>query len=379
MRSGRLSAVVLAALVILVPAPTSSLPRAIASVTATVPSGADWMGALSAQIGSLPLDQIVLPGSHDADSVSIPPVGTPASAPAGAFAPDALDPGDPFSVLQTLLPQALLQRFSVPWSRAQDISVAAQLSAGVRYLDVHVCAGPMRHPGLYACHGLYGAPIAAAVIDPVSQFLAAHPTEIVVLDMHEFSAPGSPHGIPMSLHQALAAQIHAAFRAVLLAPGPRKADITLAEVWRTTGRVIVLYNNTQIVRTNPDFWPYTDTIIAWPNTATLSVLQQRVRTNLLCRCDALHVAPPASGAFFDLQLQMTPTGDVLRSGTFGLARVRSLRDLAASNVPMLTYLKGLLSDTSSQARAHLNVVTTDYSELPTLLPFVVALNTGRSS
>jgi hypothetical protein len=182
----------------------------------------------------------------------------------------------------------------------------------------------------------------------------------------------------MSLHRALAAQIHAAFPTVLLSPGPLKADITLTDVWRTTGRVIVLYNNSQIVRANPDFWPYADTIIAWPNTAALSVLQQRVKTNLLCRCDALHVAPAASGAFFDLQLQMTPSRDVLRSGTFGIARVRSLRDLAASNVPMLTYLKGVLSDTSSPARAHLNVVTTDYSELPTLLPFVVALNTGRS-
>jgi hypothetical protein len=201
----------------------------------------------------------------------------------------------------------------------------------------------------------------------------------VVLDMHEFSAPGSPHNLPMSLHQALAAKIHAAFPALLLSPGPLKAGITLAEAWRTTGRVIVLYNNTQIVWTNPDFWPYADTIIAWPSTATLSVLQQRVKTNLLCRCDALHLVPPASGAFFDLQLQMTPTRDVLRSGTFGIGRARSLRDLAASNVPMLTYLKGLLSNSSSQARAHLNVVTTDFSELPTLLPFVEALNTGRSS
>jgi hypothetical protein len=153
---------------ILVPARSSSLPRAIASVAAPMPSGADWMGALSTQIGGLPLDQIVLPGSHDADSASIPPVGTTAPAPAGTDAPDALDPGDPFSVLQTLLPHSLLQRFSAPWSRAQDIGVAVQLSAGVRYLDVHVCAGPPRHPGLYACHGLYGAPIAAAVLDPVS-------------------------------------------------------------------------------------------------------------------------------------------------------------------------------------------------------------------
>lgn len=182
--------------------------------------------------------------------------------------------------------------------------------------------------------------------------------------------------MPVGLHQALAAQIHAAFPGVLLSPGPLKAGITLADVWRTPGRVIILYNDAQTVRANPDFWPYADTIIAWPNTANLGVLRQRVKTNLWCRCDALHAVHATPGVFFDLQLQMTPSRDVLLSGTFGAARVRSLRDLAASNLPMLTYLRGLLRDSSRHARAHLNVVTTDFSDLPALLPFAEALNMG---
>jgi hypothetical protein len=332
------------------------------------------MGALSAQIGNLPLNQIVLPGSHDSDSYSIPPADTLAPAPAGALSPDALDPTNPLSSLEAQLPGPLVQHFSAPWSRAQDLSVAAQLAAGIRYLDVRVCAGGTKYPGLYACHGLYGASIATAVLDPVSQFLAGHPREIVVLDFHDFSAPGSPHYMPASLHQELAAQIHAAFPGLLLPPGPLKASITLANVWRTTGRVIVLYNDARTVQANPDFWPYANTIVAWPNTADLGVLQQRVKANLSCRCDALHAVPPSSTAFFDLQLQMTPSSDVLLSGTFGNAHVRSLQDLAASNTPMLTYLTSLLSDPSIQARAHLNVVTTDFSDLPALLPFVEALN-----
>ncbi len=375
MRSVRLSAVVFVALLLLIPSPSTRLPRAIAKTAPTVTGGADWMGAMSAQIGGLPLNQIILPGSHDSDSVSIPPFGTQAPAPAGAFAPDALDPTDPLSSLETLLPFALLQRLSAPWSRAQDLTIAAQLSAGVRYLDLRVCAGPPAHPGLYACHGLYGAPLTAAVLDPVSRFIVAHPTEIVVLDFHDFSASGSPNSMPIGLHQELAAQIHSAFLGMLVAPGPLKAAITPAAIRQTTGRVIVLYNNNQIVRANPDFWPYSDTIIAWPDTTNLGVLQQRVKTNLLCRCDALHTVPASSGAFFDLQLQMTPGRNVLLPGTFGAARIRSLRDLAASNIPMLTYLKGLLSDSAGPARAHLNVVTTDFSELPNLLPLVEGSNT----
>lgn len=376
MRSGRLGVVVFAALIILIPSHSARLTRPVAAVAAPAPSGADWMGAMSAQIGGLPLNQIVLPGSHDSDSFSIPQAGTPAPAPGGVIAPDAVDPEDPLSIIQTLLPSALVRHFSTPWSRAQDQDTTAQLSDGVRYFDVRICAGPPADPGVYACHGLYGTPIAAAVLDPVSRFLAAHPTEIVVLDFHGFSAPGSPNSMPIGLHQALADQIHAAFLGKLVSPGPLKAAITPDDIWRTTGRVIVLYNNGQIVRQNPDFWPYADTIIAWPTTATLGVLQQRVTTNLLCRCDALHAVAASSGAFFDLQLQMTPDRNVLLPGTFGAARIRSLRELAASNIPMLTYLQGLLSDPASLARAHLNVVTTDFSEVPDLLPLVEALNTG---
>jgi hypothetical protein len=379
MRSGRFIALLFAALIIFVPSYSSRLSRAIASAPAPLPSGAGWMGALSAQIGSLPLNRIVLPGSHDSGSFSIPPVGKAAPAPIGAMSPDALDLRDPLSSLEAALPHVLYQSISTPWSRAQDLDVAAQLSAGVRYLDVHVCAGTTAHTGLYACHGLYGAPLATAILDPVSHFLAAHPTEIVVLDFHRFSAPGTPNSMPVALHQALAAQIHSAFPGLLVPPGPLKAAVRLADVWRTTGRVIVLYNDGQTMRSNPDFWPYADTIIAWPDTANLGVLQQRVKTDLACRCDPLHAVPASAGAFFDLQLQMTPSRDVLVSGTFGTARVRSLRDLAASNVPMLTYLKGLLSNPSGQARAHLNVVTTDFSDLPTLLPFVEALNMGQRS
>ena len=63
------------------------------------------------------------------------------------------------------------------------------------------------------------------------------------------------------------------------------------------------------------------------------------------------------------------------SVSFESCRVRSLRDLAASNTMMLAYLRGLLRASPGQLRPHLNVVTTDFSETPALLPLVVALDT----
>ena len=88
----------------------------------------------------------------------------------------------------------------------------------------------------------------------------------------------------------------------------------------------------------------------------------------------MHAVPASAGAFFDLQLQMTPSPATTLAGTFGSGRIRSLRDLAASNSMMLVYLQGLLRAVPSQLRPHLNVVTTDFSEAPTVLPFVEALD-----
>jgi hypothetical protein len=354
---------------------SSGVARASAAATVPVAAGPDWMSALSAQIGPLPLNQIVLPGAHDSASFSIPPAGTVAPAPTGAVAPDSQDPNNPLAGLSAFMPSALVQRISAPWSRAQDLDIGEQLDAGVRYLDLRVCAGPPAHPGLYACHGLYGAPMSTAVLAPAARFLAAHPKELLILDFHSFAAPGSRSGMPAAMHQELAGEIHAAFAGQVLPPGPLGAAITLNSVWQTSGRVIVLYNDAPTVRANPDFWPYANTIIAWPSTDSLPVLEQRVAQNLQCRCDALHRVPAAAGAFFDLQLQGTPSQALSLAGTFGSGKIRSLRDLAASTSPVLGYLSGLLGS-SGPARTHLNVVSTDFSETPALLPFVEALDTA---
>ncbi len=377
MHPRRPAALMLAAVLCLVC--SSGATRTSASAALPVAAGPDWMGALASQIGPLPLNEIVLPGTHDSATFSIPAAGRTSQAPAGAVSPDAVDPSDPLTALTALLPRAVTERISAPWSRAQDLDIAEQLAAGVRYLDLRVCAGPAAHPGLYACHGLYGAPLRSAVLNPAASFLAAHPREILILDFHHFAGSAVRGIMPAALHQELAGEIHAAFRGLLLPPGPLGAAITLNAVWQTPGRVIVLYNDGPTVRANPDFWPYADTIIAWPSTDSLPVLEQRVAANLLCRCDALHGVRAAGDAFFDLQMQRTPSRAVYIAGTFGTGRVRSLRDLAASNAPVLAYLSALMGSSAGAARAHLNVLTTDFVESPALLPIAEALDTARAT
>jgi hypothetical protein len=351
--------------------PSIALPATRAASTPPLLSGADWMGAIAPLLGPLPLNRIVMPGTHDSASYSIPPLGSPAPKPAGSLSPEVFDPNDPLSPLVALVPQPLVQYVSVPWARAQDLSIAAQLAAGVRYLDLRVCAGPGANPELYACHSLYGAAIRTAVLRPVASFAAAHPGELVILDFHRFAAPRSPAGMAPALHQKLAAEIHAALGSRLVPPTPLGAAITFATVLHTSGRVIVLYNDSPTVLENPDFWPYGNMIIAWPATDSLTTLEQHVAANLTCRCDVTHQVAPATDAFFDLQLQRTPSRATYIQGTFGSSRMRSLRDLASANPSVLANLTQL-TPPASASRANLNIISMDFEQIPGLLSFTEA-------
>jgi hypothetical protein len=66
-------AVVLAAVILMVTACTSS---AGGSVSIENWDGANWMRDLAPQISRLPLSRLVIPGTHDAGTFSIPPDGS---------------------------------------------------------------------------------------------------------------------------------------------------------------------------------------------------------------------------------------------------------------------------------------------------------------
>src|ERR1700744_46810 len=84
---------------------------------------ADWMARNQALLGDRPLASVVLPGSHDAASYRLGRSSSVSPAPAHAWA-------------------NLGSFLAAPRARTQEVSLAAQLEAGVRYLDLRVCAVP---------------------------------------------------------------------------------------------------------------------------------------------------------------------------------------------------------------------------------------------
>jgi len=116
----------------------SSMPKALA----------DWMGELARLDDTVKVRDLVVPGTHDSASYTIP-----------GF--------KPFSAV----------------ARTQSLTVADQLRCGARYLDVRF-AGSSRDSGKTSIwHGCLEGADARDVLEDVAEFLDEHKGEFLVLEV----------------------------------------------------------------------------------------------------------------------------------------------------------------------------------------------------
>ena len=127
----------------------------------------DWMTVTAPFIGDKPLNRLVIPATHDSGTYALV---------ARSYSPDSPSLGDFLDVSGTT---------TVHWAQAQDLDIAAQLQAGIRFFDFRVADSPGSdtRPWQQRCrivHSLYG-PTLEDVLVPIAQFAAAHPQEIVFI------------------------------------------------------------------------------------------------------------------------------------------------------------------------------------------------------
>ncbi|MFE7569076.1 hypothetical protein ACFU76_19290 [Streptomyces sp. NPDC057539] len=130
-----------------------------------------WMSQLGGAIGDRPLNQIVMPGSHDAGSAGI----TKSSG--------MCDAGD------TVDTARMWPELAASMSRAQSGSLVEQLEAGSRYLDLRLCkqgdrwysyhGGPLGRQFFDALDGSQG--IIPGEARELADWINRHPKEIVIL------------------------------------------------------------------------------------------------------------------------------------------------------------------------------------------------------
>lgn len=144
-------------------------------LTPNIFAQATWMTDNANLIGNKQLNEIALPGTHDAGTFAI-------VAKKSVIRPnesDGVDSPDNRPIKRLL---SIGSGFS-NWAKTQERTTAEMLNDGIRYFDLRICVDSK---GVFmTCHGLYGASV-ASILDDVKNFTDKNPREVVLLGFNHF-------------------------------------------------------------------------------------------------------------------------------------------------------------------------------------------------
>ncbi len=227
-------------------ATASTLADSVAELPLLEVKPQDWMSR-TPTIWKKPLNKIFIPGTHDSGTYGIQSVySRPVD---DAFAPD----GD-----NKVVRLGQFIGVSDKWAKAQEKNLTEQLGDGIRALDLRPCrekSGTLR-----ICHSLYG-PTMSDLLTQVSDFVNAHPKEIVIIGNQGFAGMGAAD------HQNLLALYQTKLGSHILdynAPGVSPAS-TPEELWTNhPGKnVIIMYAD---AARPANFWPSDSVTGSWKET-----------------------------------------------------------------------------------------------------------------
>lgn len=323
----------------------------------TAPTGQrKWMAALSDLIGNKPLNQVVLPGTHDSGTYSLL---------SGVAAPDA----DNAIVVQ----YGSLVGVTEGWAKAQQRDITQQLEDGIRALDLRPCidaGGTAR-----ICHGLYGPELQGMLMD-VADFAASHPKEIVLLWLTNYSQAGLGKTMSAANVDLVHQMVKTTLADVLVDVDTVSPTTTVNSLWTNQpGRTVIVLSD----HWDADFWSTSAQASgSWNDTWYIEEKKGHMDQRL--------EATKNEGRLFSLSGAATPDINAIGLGLapFVPGQVfpypTDLRTMAAAVNPVM--LSWLLHDwalpdgpqSPPSAAMRVNIVGGDYYDESCLLPVVWKLN-----
>ncbi|XP_040192221.1 PI-PLC X domain-containing protein 1 isoform X1 [Rana temporaria] len=193
-----------------------------------------WMSQLCETLWDIPLYDLSIPGSHDTMTYCL----------------DRCSPIDPDSpklllFLGKYVP-SLTRKILLRWCMTQTLTVAEQLDAGIRYLDLRIAHRPdIPSPNLYFVHGLYTFLTVEEILNEISDWMTNNPKEILILACRNLQSMSPVH------HMHLISCIQRIFGSKLC---PKHEPPTLRNMWKKGFQVIVSYDNNVTLK-NVHLWP----------------------------------------------------------------------------------------------------------------------------
>ncbi|MBL9102512.1 MAG: ricin-type beta-trefoil lectin domain protein [Myxococcales bacterium] len=180
-----------------------------------------WMQDIWDAIAHRPLNRIALPGTHDSGTYSM--------------TRDSEIARDAPSVSWQTRTLAETRARTLDWARTQNLSLAQQLQAGVRYLDLRVMDRDGDPKNLYIVHSMYGSRV-ETMLDQIATFLDENPREIVLLRLGMNSRDALTDAGKLHLINTL---VRPRF-ADLLVPRSMGPTVTPDALWRAGKRLVVI-------------------------------------------------------------------------------------------------------------------------------------------
>ena len=238
-----------------------------------------WMEAVYSQAPQTTLGQMIIPGTHDSGSAYI----------------DDTEPCDIVAVAS--VPQGLVDLGSTnpcaaaAMYQAQNTSIADQLRAGIRYLDLRVSVprgevvtdpnaaapGPDTEVPLVLQHQYVSEPLTEGLAD-ILEFAAEFPKEQIIMDFQHIDLPDDANS---GYYYAAVAEVLQTFSAgnapsvcnlawdtdeLGATASTLATEVTLEQAW-DAGRNLVVLVPQDTLPADPCYTPRADAIISlWPNT-----------------------------------------------------------------------------------------------------------------
>jgi len=146
------------------------------TVAATGSAQPTWMADNAALLGKKRLNEIKIPGVHDAGTFAI----VSAKRTAVLYGKgDGLSSPDNKRTKQLLSVSGMFSK----WAKTQERTTSEMLNDGIRYFDIRVCVSDKGV--LMTCHGLYGASV-ESMLEDVQRFSDKYPQELILLGFNHF-------------------------------------------------------------------------------------------------------------------------------------------------------------------------------------------------
>jgi len=331
------------------PAPFMLTVHAIVDAEHDSFANEDWMKESAEAIATTPLSELCMVGSHDANTSGINPL----SSWGNDWATDLM---------------GLNPKTAVRASRAQEQTLAQQLSHGVRYVDLRFDLDD--DDALRSTHGLRGE-YAETVIGDIASFVKSHPEEILLVDIQAI------HGPPGSDDRfaKVAALVDEALGPYMASPSS-PVNTTPQKLWDAGKPVVVLFSGgPDELYTDYPLWKRDEVLASpWGNKQQLDDLKPFLDKELASRpLDKLFV----------IQGQLTPDDNL--AITWGIRPESATVNAPCANDTIDIGLCAFARQTTPAIHEWLttdwtneqvNIVMVDYPALAPLVQACIARNSG---